>query len=481
MIQSYNIEIERAILSAILFNPPLYEEISTNLKASDFYLPAHKKIFKSMGRVFSEHSEISESFLRDDLKSEFDEEAIVEILATSPVSNTPAYIKTLKEKAIKRELSSLALEIQKDIIEEGEDSSEILETLQSRIYSISQDSTQSEFRDSKDVVKETMLHIEKMKARGNSLLAGLDTGFTSLNRKTAGFKEGDLIIIAARPSMGKTSLVLNLALKTLERNHGVAFFSLEMPAEQLMLRLLSSKTSIPLQNLNVGNLNDEEWQMLGLACSDLSDKALFIDDNGSVNINQLKSKMRSLKSKHPEVEVVIIDYLQLMNSVGNRDRHLEVSEISRGLKMLARELNIPIIALSQLNRSLESRADKRPMLSDLRESGAIEQDADLIMFVYRDDVYKHREEREKEKEAQKKGQSYKSNFQFKEEEDAELIIGKQRNGPTGTVKLKFQKSFTRFVDPEDTQIIYEESFNHQQSEANIEIPSLTPTLPPMNI
>jgi replicative DNA helicase len=269
----------------------------------------------------------------------------------------------------------------------------------------------------------------------------------NLNDKTSGFGKGDLVIVAARPAMGKTALVLNMALKAIERDEGVAFFSLEMPAEQLMLRLLSAKTSIMLQNLRQGNLRDDEWARVVSATNELSHKKLFVDDGGYATIHHVRSKLRKLKTKHPEITMAVIDYLQLMSSEGgSSNRQQEISDISRGLKQLARELEIPIIALSQLNRGLESRENKRPMLSDLRESGAIEQDADIILFVYRDDVYREAKEKEKEMKAKAEGKVYESEYVKKPEEETELIIGKQRNGPTGTVDLLFQKNYTRFVD-----------------------------------
>ena len=278
--------------------------------------------------------------------------------------------------------------------------------------------------------------------------------------------------------MGKTALVLNMALKNVENGKGVIFFSLEMPAEQLMLRMLSAKTSIPLQNLRKGDMDDNQWSNLSSAFDDLNTKKLFVDDGGSININQLRARVRKLaQNEANNIKLVIIDYLQLMQGTGNKDRHQEVSDISRGLKMLAREMKIPIIALSQLNRGLENRPDKRPMLSDLRESGAIEQDADIIMFVYRDDVYKERDEARKEKEAKDKGEDYKSKFINKPEEEAEVIIGKQRNGPIGTVKLNFQKALTRFVDKEHDnssspiEVIFENVADSER-ETNIDIPDI---------
>ena len=274
-----------------------------------------------------------------------------------------------------------------------------------------------------------------------------------------------------------TALVLNMALKALERNEGVAFFSLEMPAEQLMLRMLSAKTSIPLQALRVGDLSDEQWSNLSRATSEMAHKKFFVDDGGYATIHHVRSKLRKLKGQHPEITMAIIDYLQLMSGEGREGRQQEISEISRGLKQLARELQIPIIALSQLNRSLESRENKRPMMSDLRESGAIEQDADIILFVYRDDVYREAKEKEKEMKAKAEGREYKSEYRRKSEEETELIIGKQRNGPTGTVDLIFQKSFTRFVDAHkggDTpfEIVYEDENIDTSTQANIDLPTI---------
>jgi replicative DNA helicase len=326
-------------------------------------------------------------------------------------------------------------------------SEDAVDLVQQKLYQITSEQNNKDFKDAKTITKETLERIEANKARGYSLVIGVDTGFYGLNKRTSGFGEGDLIIIAARPAMGKTAFVLNLANNLLGHGDGVAIFSLEMPAEQLMMRMLSAKTSVPLQNIRIGNMNDNEWSSISSGIDFFNNSKLFIDDDGQLNIHKLRSKLRDLKSKNPEVKMAIIDYIQLMSGVGNsKDRQLEVSEISRGIKMLARELNMPIIALSQLNRGLESRNDKRPMLSDIRESGAIEQDADMIMFIYREAVYKEKEEKEKEKQAQKDGTEYRSKFIAQDEEAAEIIIGKHRNGPIGTVKMSFQKNFTRFVD-----------------------------------
>ena len=689
----YSINIERAVLSSILFNPEELEDVLGVLKPKDFYLPAHKKIFEVMVKLHNDDMPIDEEFIKKRLDSkDVDDSILLEILSANPITNTLAYVREIKDGSVKRELATLATTIKKVAIEEEMSANEALDTIQGELYKISTDSATSELKDMHVITNDTLSYIERMKKLGNKHLIGETTGFEALDRRTTGFNEGDLIIIAARPAMGKclgrgtkvvmfdgalknvedvkigdklmgddskprnvlsttsgreqmywirqnkgidyrvneshilslkrsrtegphkngdvlninvkeflekspkfksnykgykvsvefenenlsvlkreeelnffidnnsttekdyiifnqnldeigkikfladslgyityfenkklyiskskqdvnlleikiekdtvdeyfgfeidgnklflledmtvthnTALVLNMALKNVENGKGVIFFSLEMPAEQLMLRMLSAKTSIPLQNLRKGDMDDNQWSNLSSAFDDLNTKKLFVDDGGSININQLRARVRKLaQNEANNIKLVIIDYLQLMQGTGNKDRHQEVSDISRGLKMLAREMKIPIIALSQLNRGLENRPDKRPMLSDLRESGAIEQDADIIMFVYRDDVYKERDEARKEKEAKDKGEDYKSKFINKPEEEAEVIIGKQRNGPIGTVKLNFQKALTRFVDKEHDnssspiEVIFENVADSER-ETNIDIPDI---------
>ena len=456
----YNLAFERAVLSSIIFEPSQFEELESVLKSDDFYLPAHQDIYGAIVSLTRRDEPIDEEFIRKELnaKKKFDENVMLEILSANPISNTAAYVREIKDKSLKRHLLTLTTEIKKVTLEEDLPSSDVVDMVEKKLYEITQDSQTSDFKDAETVTVDTMRYIEEMKARGNSVLVGVDTGFSDLNKMTTGFGKGDLVIIAARPAMGKTSFALNMVQNLLKNGKGVAFFSLEMPAEQLMLRLLSIETSVPLQKLRVGDMNDEEWSRLGTAVDRMQASKLFVDDQGSVNINQLRSRLRKLKGQHPEIEMAVIDYLQIMSGTGTRDRHLEVSEMSRGLKMLARELEMPIVALSQLNRGLESRNDKRPMLSDIRESGSIEQDADIILFVYRDDVYLYKEEKEREKAAKSEGKEFTPTYVEKEEEEAEIIIGKQRNGPTGHVKLLFQKRLTRFIDIPTyhaTEIAYE--------------------------
>ena len=474
----YNLNIERAVLSAIIFDPEIYEEIAAKLSPQDFYLPFHQYVFTAMEELSREEKPIDEEFLKSKLQSmgKFDEVAMLELLSANPISNTAAYLAEIKAKSAKRALATLATEIKKVTIEDDLPAEEVMNLVEKKLYEITQNNVNEDFRDSKEITLSMLDEINRLKALGNSKLIGVDTGFKNLNEKTSGFGKGDLVIIAARPAMGKTAFVLNMALKAIERNEGVAFFSLEMPAEQLMLRLLSAKTSIPLQQLRVGDLTDEQWSQLSAATDELAQKKLFVDDGGYATIHHVRSKLRKLKAQHPEISIAIIDYLQLMSGEGREGRQQEVSEISRGLKQLARELQIPIVALSQLNRSLEARENKRPMLSDLRESGAIEQDADIILFVYRDDVYREAKEKEKEMKAKAEGKEYTSDFRKKPEEDAEIIIGKQRNGPTGTVDLIFQKRYTRFVDAVKSpafEVVYEDSeIPANTGTINVDMPSI---------
>jgi len=819
----YNLAFERSILSSIVFDPQQFDELSSALSGDDFYLPAHQDIYSAMTTLMQKDQPIDEEFIKKELIKikKFDEQVMLEILSANPISNTKAYVDEIKDKSLKRHLLTLTTEIKRVTVEEELPSAEVVDIVEKKLYEITQDNQTSDFKDSPQMTFDTMEYIKEMKARGNSTLVGVDTGFHELNKMTTGFGKGDLVIIAARPAMGKclglgTKVVmfdgtlknvedikvgdqlmgddskprnilslargrekmfwvrqnkgidyrvneshilslkrsrsegkhnhgdiLNISIKdynkksnkfhsnykgykvaidfkkqklkiepyflglwlgdgassnvsiatmdseiieylsnyaskldlqlttqkpkdkcpiysitsgqrgiskhkdnslqkklrdigvlnnkhiphnfmqnstknrlellaglidsdgyyddkfhvfeivqkskelakqikyladslgfrvsiktkkarikkinyecdvyrlrivgnldriptklprkqarkllakrdykhtgikveydkvddyygfTIDGNHlflledmtvthntsfilntvnslilqgkGVAFFSLEMPAEQLMLRLLSVQTSIPLQKLRVGDMSDDQWSSLNGAIDKMNSAKLYVDDQGSININQLRSKLRKLKNQHPEIEIAVIDYLQIMQGIGNQDRHLQVSEISRGLKMLARELEMPVVALSQLNRGLEARNDKRPMLSDIRESGSIEQDADIILFVYRDDVYLYKEEKEREKAAKAEGKEFISEYVEKEEEDAEIIIGKQRNGPTGHVKLVFQKKLTRFVDAQPKAI--ETTYEHIDTKsANIDVgtPSIAmPTL-----
>ncbi len=376
----YNLNIERAVLSAVLFSPEIFEEVAAKLEPYDFYLPFHQHLFIAMEELSREEKPIDEEFLKTKLKAtdNYDEAALLDVLASNPISNTDAYIAEIKSRSTKRALASLANTIKKVTIEDDLPTEEIMNLVEKKLYEITQNATSEDFRASKEITMAMLGEINRLKALGNSKLLGVDTGFRNLNDHTQGFGKGDLIIIAARPAMGKTSLVLNITQKAIERGEGVAFFSLEMPAEQLMLRLLSTETSIPLQKLRVGDLTDEQWSNLTRATDLMSKRKLFVDDGGYATIHHVRSKLRKLKTQHPEISMAIIDYLQLMSGDNREGRQQVISEISRGLKQLARELQIPILALSQLNRGVESRDNKRPMLSDLRESGCLSGDTIII-------------------------------------------------------------------------------------------------------
>ena len=445
----YAINIEKAVLSSILFDYGIIEDIIALLNPKDFYLPAHQKVFQVMLELHNSDMPIDEDFIRNRVDSkEVSDSILIEILSANPISNTIAYVKEIKEGAVKRELVSLATSIKKHTLEDNLSSIEAIDKVQNELYKITTQ-TSGDLKDMDTVIDNTIKHIKKMSELKHGYLTGQPTGFYSLDKSTTGYNPGDLVIIAARPAMGKTAFVLNTTLENLEQGHGVIFFSLEMPETQLMSRMISTKTGISMQNIKKGQLDPHQAQTITDGFKDLRGKKLFVDDSGNININQLRSKVRKLaQNQDNNIKLVVVDYLQLMSGTGGNDRRLTVDEISRGLKLLAREMSIPVIALSQLNRGLESRPDKRPMLSDIRESGAIEQDADIIMFVYREAIYKEKEEKHKEKEALSTGGTYKSAYIKEEVEEAEIIIGKQRNGDTGTIKLKFNKPLTKFFDPD---------------------------------
>ncbi len=439
--------LERAILSSVMFNPDIFGDLHSSIAAKDFYHPAHGDIFRAMSACFERNEPVEIPFIKKYLGDRYNEALFSAIMLVNPIVDLGFYVSELKEKSIKRALNKIASEIPAKVAQPTP-SRDIVDSISSELYALVDGGEGGMMKDSLQIVNETINELNRQKELANKEIIGLDTGFKELNRRTKGFKNGELIIIAARPGMGKTAFALNLVNKTLNEGRGVVFFSLEMPASQLMLRILSAKTSINLQNLMVGDMTNDQISRLSDACDEMSNKKFFVYDSGAATIHTIKTQLKKFKAAHEEINLCVIDYIGLMtDSGGFKDRHLQIAEISRSLKLLARELNIPIIALSQLNRSLESRANKRPMLSDLRESGAIEQDADTILFVYRNDYYLEQAEKELEQKAKMEGKEYKSKISFnKVDEAAEIIIGKNRNGPTGHVDVTFQKEFTRFVD-----------------------------------
>ena len=443
----YDLDMERAILSSILQNNDTLGEIFDTIKAKDFYLKGHSQIYEAMVECLNSDDPVAVPFLKNKLGDKYDEALMIDIIGTNSLIDIRRYASELKEKSIKRSLVKIAHDIPSKV-NEDKASRDMVDELSQEFYSLIEGGGTGTIKEGKDIILKVVEHIKNQIELGEQDIVGLDTGFKKLNEMIKGFKNGDLIIVAARPGMGKTTLCLNFMSQVLKSGAGVVFFSLEMPAEQIMMRILSSKTSIPLQDIMTGKIDDEAMARLSDACGEFSEYKLFVHDSGYVNIHQVRTQMRKLKAMNPEISLCVIDYIGLMMSTNNfADRHIQIAEISRGLKLLARELDMPIIALSQLNRSLESRANKRPMLSDLRESGAIEQDADIILFVYRDEFYLEQEEKEKEKRASAEGKEYKSTHVFnKLQEKAEIIVGKNRNGETGSVDVLFQKQHSRFED-----------------------------------
>lgn len=456
----YDLDMERSILSAILFSEDNIGEIYDLISPSDFYLKGHADVYSAMVECLNHDEPIDLAFIKKRLANNFDDKIFTEIVTTNSILDIKKYALELKEKSIKRSLVKVAHKIPNKV-NEDKASRDIVDEISGEIYSLVDNSNGGVIKESKEIIEGVIKEIEKQKTLIDKDVVGVDTGFKRLNEMTKGFKDGDLVIIAARPGMGKTAFVLNLVQKVLNQDLGVVFFSLEMPATQLMLRLLSAKTSIPLQNLMTADMDNDELSRLSDACDEISRKKLFVYDSGNATIHQVRTQMRKLKASNPEIKLCVIDYIGLMtNSSAYSDRHLQIAEISRGLKLLARELSLPVIALSQLNRSLEARANKRPMLSDLRESGAIEQDADTILFVYRNEVYLEQEEKEREQKAKLEGKTYEKKFvPNKIEENAEIIVGKNRNGPTGTAEMIFQKEFTRFVDKSYSSPVESSEFN----------------------
>jgi replicative DNA helicase len=429
----HSIDAEQAVLGGLMLDERAWERIADKLNEEDFYRKDHRLIYRAIGELQNKNMPCDAVTLGE----WFDSNGLAELVggsnyvlqlanSTPSAANITAYAEIVREKSVLRQLIDAGTEITGDGFQpEGRSSQEILETAEQKVFRIAESGARGRkgFVAMRAAVKEAfqILH-QRYESKGS--LSGLATGFEDLDEKTAGLQSSDLIIIAARPSMGKTALAVNIAEHAaLKSRKAVAIFSMEMSSSQLAFRLISSLGRIDQQHLRTGDIQEEEWPRVTSAITLLSDAKIFIDDTPALSPGELRARARRLKREH-DLGLIVIDYLQLMQVPGNKEnRATEISEISRGLKALAKELNIPVIALSQLNRSLEQRTDKRPVMSDLRESGAIEQDADLILFIYRDEVY--------DKDSAKKG-------------TAEIIIGKQRNGPIGVVNLTFLGQYTKF-------------------------------------
>jgi replicative DNA helicase len=428
-----NIDAEMSILGGILLENEAINRVLDILVPEDLYRESHRKIMRAMIEL-NDHREPCDLITLTTIlkkKGELEEVGGGAYLATlvdfvPTAANIAYYGRIVKEKAIARNLIRAATEIVTDGYDEQSEIEELLDKAQKTIFEISENRVKTPYYQLNAILKDTIKYIGDLYEKKEHT-TGVPTGFLDLDHKTAGFQRSDLIIIAGRPSMGKTAFALNIAQYAsiyAEPRCPVAVFSLEMSKEQLVTRLLCSESRVDASRLRTGHLLDGDWDKIMRGAEKLFDAQLFIDDTPAISVLELRAKARRLKAEH-DIGMIVVDYLQLMRGSGSPEsRQQEISEISRSLKALAKELSVPVVALSQLNRGLESRTDKRPMMSDLRESGAIEQDADVIMFVYRDEVYN------------------KDNPEVRGK--AEIIIGKQRNGPIGTVNLTFLGEFTRF-------------------------------------
>ncbi len=430
----HSLEAEQSVLGGVMLDNGAWDQVADLVSAEDFYYRAHALIFEAVGNLADAGQPFDVVTLSERLESAAtldDVGGLVylgELVQNTPsAANVKAYARIVRERAVLRSLIRAGGAIADAAYSpEGRTVGEVLDHAEQVVFEIAEGGSRGRggFSPIKDVLSTVVDRIDELFQK-DSTITGVPTGFADLDAMTAGLQRSDLIIVAGRPSMGKTSFAMNLAEHAaIAEKLPVAVFSMEMPDEQLVMRLLSSLGRINQTRVRTGKLEDEDWPLLTSALQILKDAPVFIDDTPALTPTELRARARRLKREHPELGLILIDYLQLMQVPGNKEnRATEISEISRALKALAKEINVPIIALSQLNRSLEQRPNKRPVMSDLRESGAIEQDADVIVFIYRDEVY---------------------NEDSNDKGVAEIIIGKQRNGPIGTVRLAFLGQFTRF-------------------------------------
>jgi len=429
----HNIEAEQAVIGAIFLEPDSLSSAAEHLMSDDFYRASHQRIFDTMLKLVDKGEPIDLVTVTTSLSNEkkLDEVGGVTYLSdlagsVPTAANIVYYSKIVEEKAVLRRLIRTATDIVTSGFSQEDNVEEVLNEAEKNILEVSGKKNTGTFKAIKDVLIDVYDNIEQLHHRDGDV-TGIPTGYRDLDQITSGFQRNDLIIIAARPSVGKTAFALNIAQNvSINADENVAIFSLEMGADQLVSRMLCAEGNIDAQRLRTGRLEPDDWSKLTMAMGSLSNAGIYIDDSPGIRVSEIRSKCRRLKQEHG-LGMILIDYLQLIQGSGNsrENRQQEVSEISRALKALARELNVPLIALSQLSRGVESRQDKRPMMSDLRESGSIEQDADIVGFLYRDDYYDQ--------------ESEKQNI-------IEIIISKQRNGPVGNVELAFVKEYNKFVD-----------------------------------
>ncbi|MDO4535397.1 MAG: replicative DNA helicase [Clostridium perfringens] len=430
-IKSYpqSIEAEKSVLGAMMIDKNVIVQAAEALSADDFYRDTHKYIFKSIIEMYQKDEPIDEITLLEYLKSTDRLEKaggisyITEIgSAILTTANVKSYIKIVEDKATLRKLIQSSTKIIESCYNNQDDVEKVIDTAEKKIFDLAEKKNSSDFEPLSNILERGFEQIEAL-FNNKGEVTGVGSGFKDLDELTSGFQKGDMVLIAARPSMGKTTFALNIAEHAaLRQGKSVVVFSLEMSKEQLAYKLLCSEANVDMLKLRTGDLEDKDWENIARASGPLSSAKIYIDDTAGVSIMEMRSKCRRLKMEYG-VDLILIDYLQLMSGSGEESRQQEVSEISRNIKAIAKEMQCPVIALSQLSRAPEQRADHRPMLSDLRESGSIEQDADLVMFLYRDEYY---------------------NKETEEKNVAECIIAKQRNGPVGTVKLAWIGQFSKF-------------------------------------
>ena len=426
-----NVELEKSLISALMLKDgSAIQEVTDLLNAEDFYRPEHRIIYETLERLYGRGTPINVLLVENELRATGDIKKVTRQYLFSLVNleyttgRVVNYAKIIREKALLRRLIEAGHELADAASQGRGEITNILENAEKKILSVTTRNNQTGFEALSNVVKSSFDRIQHIMNHPNEM-RGIPSGLIDLDRVLNGFQKADLILLAARPSMGKTALAMNIATNASRRGHTVAIFSLEMSKIQLGNRLLSTASGVNGQYLNTGNMSDENLKELIDALNELSYLKLYIDDTAGLGLLELRSKIRRLKHEQG-LDMIIIDYLQLMQGMKAENRQQEISEISRGLKALAREMDVPIIALSQLSRSVEMRAEKKPQLSDLRESGSLEQDADIVMFLYRDEYY-NRDDRSNEN-------------------IAELIIAKNRNGPTTSIRLYFKKEIMKFGD-----------------------------------
>jgi replicative DNA helicase len=432
-------EAERAILGAVILDNGMISPAIELLKPEDFYVPSHRRIFVAMTALFERGAEINPILIGEELRKENALETVGGVSFVTNLTyglphatNITHYAKVVRGKSLLRRLIKTANKITNEALEEEDEPEIILDHAEQAIFELADERIRQGFVHVKPVAEALLDKIQEMEGR-KVVLTGLTTGFAELDEKTSGLQRSDLVIVAARPSIGKTSFALMLAQNAaIQTGAVVGIFSLEMSKEALVMRMLCSQGNIDAQRFRNGFLSRAEWAQIAKSLGTLADTKIFLDDTPGITVLEMRAKARRLAAEQKGLDLIVVDYLQLMSGSAKRfeSRQQEVSLISRELKGLAKELNVPLVALSQLSRAPESRSDHRPQLADLRESGALEQDADLVAFLYREEMYKSPEERQ--------------NMPDDKKNVAELILAKQRNGPTGTIELRFVPSSMRF-------------------------------------